>query len=58
MENEPPKWDISLLKLDNLILTPHISFYSEDFYIELKTKGAEAVFAVLKGKQPLSIVNS
>jgi len=58
MENEPPKWDSSLLKLDNLILTPHISFYSEDSYIELKTKVAEAVIAVLKGKQPLSIVNS
>jgi len=57
MEKEPPDWDNSLIKLDNLILTPHISFYSEESYIELKTKAAEAVLAVLKGELPRSVVN-
>lgn len=57
MEKEPPDWDNPLLKLDNVIITPHISFYSEESYIELKTKAAEAVLAVLKGKIPRSVVN-
>ena len=57
MEKEPPNWENSLLKLDNLIITPHISFYSEESYIELKTKVAEAVLSVLKGELPRAIVN-
>jgi D-3-phosphoglycerate dehydrogenase len=57
MEKEPPDGGSSLLKLDNLIITPHISFYSEESYIELKTKVAEAVLSVLKGELPRAIVN-
>jgi len=57
MEKEPPDWENILLKLDNLIITPHISFYSEESYIELKTKAAEAVVSVLKGELPKIIVN-
>jgi D-3-phosphoglycerate dehydrogenase len=47
----------SLFTLENLIVTPHISFYSEESYVELKTKTAEAVLAVLKGERPRSVVN-
>jgi D-3-phosphoglycerate dehydrogenase / 2-oxoglutarate reductase len=57
MEEEPPNWESPLLKLDNLVFTPHISFYSEESYIELKTKVAESVLSILKGKPPRSIVN-
>ncbi len=57
MEKEPPDWENSLLKLDNLIITPHISFYSEESYIELKTKVAESVLFVLKGELPRAMVN-
>jgi D-3-phosphoglycerate dehydrogenase len=57
MEKEPPNWENSLLKLDNLIITPHISFYSEESYVELKTKTAEAVLSVLKGELPRAMVN-
>ena len=57
MEKEPPDWQNSLLKLDNLIITPHISFYSEESYIELKTKVAESVLSVLKGELPRAIIN-
>ena len=57
MEKEPPDWENLLPKLDNLIITPHISFYSEESYIELKTKTAEAVLSVLKGKLPRAMVN-
>jgi len=57
MEKEPPDWENSLLKLDNLIITPHISFYSEESYIELKTKTAKAVLSVLEGGLPRAMVN-
>ncbi len=57
MEKEPPDWNSSLLQLDNLIITPHISFYSEESYVELKTKVAQAVLSVLKGELPRPIVN-
>ena len=57
MEKEPPDWESSLLKLNNLIITPHISFYSEESYVELKTKTAKAVLSVLKGGLPRAMVN-
>jgi len=57
MEEEPPDWNSSLLQLDSLIITPHISFYSEESYIELKIKVAEAVCSVLKGELPRTMVN-
>jgi D-3-phosphoglycerate dehydrogenase len=57
MEKEPPDWENLLPKLDNLIITPHISFYSEESYVELKTKTADAVHSVLKGKLPRAMVN-
>jgi len=57
MEKEPPDWENSLLKLDNLIITPHISFYSEESYAELKKKVAKAVLLVMKGELPPALVN-
>jgi D-3-phosphoglycerate dehydrogenase len=57
MEKEPPDWENSLLKLENLIITPHISFYSEESYVELKTKAAKAVLFVMKGELPPTFVN-
>jgi D-3-phosphoglycerate dehydrogenase len=57
MEKEPPDWNSSLLQLDNLIVTPHIAFYSEESYVELKTKVAQTVLSVLKGELPKAMVN-
>jgi D-3-phosphoglycerate dehydrogenase len=57
MEKEPPDWNSSLLQLDNLIITPHISFYSEESYVELKTKVAQTVLSVLKGELPKAMAN-
>jgi D-3-phosphoglycerate dehydrogenase / 2-oxoglutarate reductase len=57
MEKEPPDWDNPLLSFENIIITPHISFYSEESYKELKTKVADSVLAVLKGNLPRSAVN-
>jgi len=57
MEKEPPDWENLLPKLDNLIITPHIYFYSEESYDELNTNTAKAVLSVLKGGLPRAMVN-
>jgi len=57
MEKEPADPRNSLLESDNLIVTPHISYYSEQSYTEQKTKAAQAVRDVLKGELPKAIVN-
>ncbi len=57
MEKEPPDWQNPLFTLENIIITPHISYYSEASYQELKTKTAQAVLSVLQGKKPRAVVN-
>jgi len=56
MPQEPPSGS-PLLGRTNVILTPHISFYSEESLVELQTKAAEEVLAVLTGKAPRNPVN-
>jgi D-3-phosphoglycerate dehydrogenase / 2-oxoglutarate reductase len=47
-----------LLGRDNVILTPHTGFYSEESLVELQTKAAEEVVRVLSGQAPRNPVNS
>lgn len=54
---EPPPLDHPLRKLPNVILTPHLAFYSRESVIELQTKAAEEVARTLKGEPPRSPVN-
>lgn len=49
MTEEPPVAS-PLVGRDNVILTPHTSFYSEESLVELQTKAAEEVVAVLSGR--------
>jgi D-3-phosphoglycerate dehydrogenase len=51
MPNEPPAGS-PLIGRDNVIITPHTSFYSEESLVELQRKAAEEVVAVLTGKAP------
>ncbi len=57
LEKEPPDPQNPLLKMENVIIAPHISFYSEESISELKRRTAENVSAVLLGKWPKSVVN-
>jgi D-3-phosphoglycerate dehydrogenase len=57
LENEPPDAKSPLLRRENVILTPHIGFYSEESKSELKRRTAENVVRVLTGKLPDSVVN-
>ena len=45
MTQEPPGDKSPLFGRDNVIITPHTSFYSEEALVELQTKAAEEVVA-------------
>jgi len=56
MTQEPPP-SSPLFGRDNVIITPHTSFYSEESLIELQTKAAQEVVAVLSGQAARNPVN-
>ena len=56
MEKEPPGTS-PLFGRDNIIVTPHTSFYSEESLVDLQTKAAEEVVRVLSGQAPRNPVN-
>jgi D-3-phosphoglycerate dehydrogenase len=57
LEKEPPDSNNPLLKMENVILSPHIGFYSEESISELKRRTAKNVSDVLSGIRPYSLVN-
>ena len=57
LEKEPPDPQNPLLKMENVVLSPHVSFYSEESISELKRRTAKNVADVLMGKWPGSVVN-
>lgn len=56
-EQEPINSNNELLKLNNIILTPHSAYYSEDAQKIMRYQTAEAVVDVLQGRYPRSIFN-
>jgi D-3-phosphoglycerate dehydrogenase len=56
MEKEPPG-SSPLFGRDNVIVTPHTSFYSEESLVDLQTKASEEVVRVLTGQAPKNPVN-
>jgi D-3-phosphoglycerate dehydrogenase / 2-oxoglutarate reductase len=56
MEQEPPSGS-PLFWRENVIVTPHTSFYSEESLVDLQTKAAEEVVRVLSGQAPRNPVN-
>ncbi|MEM3608622.1 MAG: C-terminal binding protein [Candidatus Bathyarchaeia archaeon] len=57
LASEPPDRDDPLLKMENVILTPHIAWFSEESFTDLLQKAAQEVIRALKGEEPLHIVN-
>ena len=57
MEKEPTSTS-ALFGRDNVIVTPHTSYYSEESLVDLQTKAAEEVVRVLSGQPPRNPVNS
>jgi D-3-phosphoglycerate dehydrogenase len=56
MTQEPPTGS-PLFGRDNVILTPHTSFYSEESLVDLQTKAAEEVVRVISRQPPRNPVN-
>ena len=57
MEKEPPEKDNPILKLDNVIVTPHMAWYSEDSFNEIRKIAAEEIARALTGQTPINLVN-
>jgi D-3-phosphoglycerate dehydrogenase len=57
-EREPLPESSPLRRLDNVILSDHAGWYSEESVVELKRKAAENVAAVLSGGRPKYPVNT
>jgi D-3-phosphoglycerate dehydrogenase len=56
-DNEPPEATYPLLGLENAILTPHLSWYSEDAAWTIRQKIVEDIDLALAGKPPRYCVN-
>ncbi len=57
VEKEPLDPENPLLKMENVIFSPHVAFYSEESMRELNRRAAESIADVLLGKWPRSVVN-
>lgn len=57
VEEEPISPDSPLLKMDNVILNPHVAWYSEESQLELKMKAAQNIVDVLQGYYPTYLFN-
>jgi len=56
-EVEPPGRDFPLFKLDNVIVTPHIAFYTREAVRRMDMMITHDVVNVLQGKRPKNIAN-
>lgn len=57
MRKEPPGPDHPLFSCDNLMVTPHVAWYSEESIDLLRRENTRAVIDVLKGGLPRFLVN-
>ena len=57
LPQEPIAADDPLLKLDNVVLTPHVSFYSEESLADMRRRTAQSVVDVLAGRAPEHLAN-
>jgi len=57
LSQAPPPPDHPLRRAPNVILTPHLAFYSRESVVELQTKAAEEVARALRGEPPRSPAN-
>ena len=56
VENEPPK-DHPLMQLENILITPHTAFFSQESTLELEERAASEVVRVYKNIMPENLVN-
>ena len=57
MVDNVPSDDHPLLSLDNIIITPHVAFFSQESTLELEQRAAGEVVRVMQGEMPDNLVN-
>ena len=57
-EQEPVAKDNPLLRMDNVIATPHAAFYSSTAVARVPRRCGEEVARILTGRRPLNVINS
>jgi D-3-phosphoglycerate dehydrogenase len=57
LRREPPAADDEIVHHPGVLVTPHIAWYSEESYKELRMKVAQSVADVLRNRVPRSIAN-
>ena len=57
LEEEPPDAANPLLSMDNVLVTPHTAFYSDEAFAASRQRIGEEISAVLSGKRPRNCVN-
>lgn len=58
VEQEPPDPSHPLLHRDDVVVTPHAAFYSEEAMVEQQRKAAEQIVDALAGRTPPYAVNA
>ena len=58
LPEEPIASDDPLLDLDNVVITPHVAFYSEESLVELRRRAAQSVVDVLGHRAPEHLANA
>lgn len=56
-EKEPPDKDNPLFKLENVVLTPHIAYYTQEAIWRLEMTAVEEAIRILQGQLPKNLVN-
>ena len=58
MVDNVPSRDHPLFALENVIITPHVAFFSQEATLELEQRAASEVVKVMQGIMPDNLVNS
>ena len=58
MVDNVPSPDHPLFALENIIVTPHVAFFSQESTLELEQRAAAEVVRVIHGVMPDNLVNS
>ena len=57
MEKEPPDQNNPLLTLENIIITPHVAYYSDESLVDQRKRTADEITRMFQGLPPLHPVN-